>query len=347
MLCIFIRSEAEHDSEFGGRGEVGVASRPRVAFRNNRILNKKIAVSIFLPSSREKKIPVSQLSSPSSANILDSILDSQALWHSKKTEIKSNSDGSLQIKLLENVENKPLEKQQKLDLSKEEGKVSQAPMYPGGGSRPGGFSGYGYQSNHNSRSGPPHHPSSSEMGPRPSYSSNNFSLFGSSQSEGSGYHSGLTPFRGGAPIRFRMTLPPRRSNIHAHPPPIRHTSPPIMSDINFQPLNSPQRSPVDDDEIDIYSDIEQESETRECHDKSYGALEPPPEPPALLMGLGINDEPASDEENGLVIDDPPAPQDMYDPAEPCEDSNSSSEEAIPAPPGENVYYFSSFKSLTN
>lgn len=306
-----------------------------MAFRTNRILTKKIAANIFL-SSRKKSIPSSQLSSPSSTNILDSILDSQALWHSKKTEIKSNRDGSLEIKLLENAKNKPLENQEKLDLSKEEGKVSKTPMYPGGGStRPGGFSGYGYQNNHNSRSGP-HHPPSTEIGPRPNYASSSFSNFGSSQSEVSGYHSGLTPFRGGAPIRFRMTLPPRRPNIHAHPPPIRHTPPPIISDISFQPSNSPQRSPVDDDEIDIYSDIEQESETREGHEKSYGALEPPPEPPALLMGLGINDDPASDEENGLVIDDPPAPPDMYDPAEPCDDSNSSIDGGIckpPTPPG--------------
>lgn len=331
QLDSFSGSEADHDSEFGGRGEVGIVSRPRAAFRTNRILNKKIAASIFSSSNRRKTIPTSQLSSPSSTNILDSILDSQALWHSKKTEIKSNRDGSLEIKLLENVKDKPLEKQQKLDLSKEEGRVSQVPMYPGGGSRPGGFSGYGYQSNHTSRSGP-HHSSGTEMGPRPSYGSSSFSNFGSSQSDVSGYHSGLTPFRGGAPIRFRMTLPPRRPNIHAHPPPIRHTPPPIMSDISFQPSNSPQRSPVDDDEIDIYSDIEQESETREGHEKSYGALEPPPEPPALLMGLGINDDPASDEENGLVIDDPPVPPDMYDPAEPCDDSNSSNEGALPRPP---------------
>lgn len=293
-------------------------------------MNKKIAANIF-SSSKKKTIPSNQLSNPSSTNILDSILDSQALWHSKKTEIKSNRDGSLEIKLLENAKDRLLEDQQKLDLTKE-GKVSQVPMYPGGGSRPaGGFSGYGYQSNHTSRSGP-HNPSSTEMGPRPSYSSNNFSNFGSPQTEVSGYHSGLTPFRGGTPIRFRMNLPPRRPNIHVQPPPVRHTPPPVISDINFPPSNSPQRSPVDDDEIDIYSDIEQESETREGHEKSYSALEPPPEPPALLMGLGINDDPASDEENGLVIDDPPVPPDMYDPAEPCDDSNSSNEGSISSPP---------------
>lgn len=143
-----------------------------------------------------------------------------------------------------------------------------------------------------------------------------------------------------------MNLPPRRPNIHTNPvvPPLRQ--PPFPDPQLFTQEPSPSNSPNEEEEVDIYSDIEPERTTdndgEEGGEKSYGTLEPPPEPPALLMGLGQDDIDEEHDEGGLVIDDqplppqqppliPPPPAEEYDPAEPCEDSNSSD--------GKKFFYF--------
>lgn len=127
---------------------------------------------------------------------------------------------------------------------------------------------------------------------------------------------------------------------------------------------------TEDEDLDIYSDIEVDggsggngtSEHDEV-ERTYDTLLPPPEPSALLMGLGEQDSSDGDTSDSLVIDftpsredrnasplktdvgrkSPVSESDKYDPAVPCVDTddeqssveialNTSTEEEIPLPP---------------
>lgn len=312
------RSGSDHD-ESGGGG-IGLLSRSRFAHSGNRLLNKKRVTEIFSSAARRRVVKPNQLIAPAGGDLISSILNSQTLWHSKKTEIKSNSDGSLLVKLP--GEGKRNEKP--VDVSKNKEKLTTVPLYPGAGTNQG----CNYQPTNNRSGG--QHSTNTETNLHTSYGDSNFSSFASTLNDFPRFPSNvnLTPFRGNAPIRFRMTAPPRRPNIHTFPSNndsllTGNRQMPSTADLRLPSSNSPQRSPTPDEEIDIYSDIEQENHSQEGNDRTYGVLEPPPEPPAMLMGLGINDDAPSDEDNGLVIDDPPAPPDMYDPEDHSDNSETS------------------------
>uniref|UniRef100_A0A1B6E1Q4 PHD and RING finger domain-containing protein 1 n=1 Tax=Clastoptera arizonana TaxID=38151 RepID=A0A1B6E1Q4_9HEMI len=315
-------SGSDHEEITGG--EVGLLSRPRFAHTGQRLLNRKKIGEIFFSTARRRVVTLDNITPPACGDLISSILDSQTLWHSKKTEIVSKSDGSLSIKQPD--QQKKTEKS--LDVKKNKEVITTAPLYPGSGSNQR----YNYTPSNNRGGG--QRSSNMEANSHSPYTSSNYSPFGPSHSNLPRHQSSasFTPFRSNSPIRFRMTAPPRRPNIHNFPSSndmtMKNRSMP-SSDLRVQhhlTCTSPQSSPIQDEEIDIYSDIEQESQAPVSTDRSFGALEPPPEPPALLMGLGISDDTPSDEDNGLVIDDLPAPADIYDPEEPSVDSDTEIEE---------------------
>ncbi|XP_075228212.1 uncharacterized protein LOC142328390 [Lycorma delicatula] len=339
------RCSDEDDLSIGGSSEIGQVLTQRnhrtTISSNLRTMSRKKAVALLSRSQLQarsgtaKKRPVDKPATstkPAGSSLLDSILDSQTKWHSKNAEIIHNhTDGSVSVKVTE----------KRVNVNKENGncKTTKTPLYPGSSNPHGSrFSSYDYQSrDRNISSGRPTDMHSSN--PSSSFPSSNLSSFSSNRAGfTSNYGIGISPFTGAAPIRFRMNLPPRRPNIHTNPvvPPLRQ--PPFPDPQLFTQEPSPSNSPNEEEEVDIYSDIEPERTTdndgEEGGEKSYGTLEPPPEPPALLMGLGQDDIDEEHDEGGLVIDDqplppqqppliPPPPAEEYDPAEPCEDSNSS------------------------
>ncbi|XP_075214481.1 uncharacterized protein LOC142320504 [Lycorma delicatula] len=335
----------EDDLSIGGSSEIGQVLTQRnhrtTISSNLRTMSRKKAVALLSHSQLQassgtaKKRPVDKPATstkPAGSSLLDSILDSQTKWHSKNAEIIHNhTDGSVSAKVTE----------KRVNVNKENGncKTTKTPLYPGSSNPYGSrFSSYDYQSrDRNISSGRPTDMHSSN--PSSSFPSSNLSSFPSNRAGfTSNYGIGISPFTCAAPIRFRMNLPPRRPNIHTNPvvPPLRQ--PPFSDPQLFTQEPSPSNSPNEEEEVDIYSDIEPERTTdndgEEGGEKSYGTLEPPPEPPALLMGLEQDDIDEEHDEGGLVIDDqplppqqppliPPPPAEEYDPAEPCEDSNSS------------------------
>lgn len=77
-----------------------------------------------------------------------------------------------------------------------------------------------------------------------------------------------------------------------------------------------------DDDVDLYDDIESDNAENDKIPEMFSSLEPPPEPPALLIGS----DSSSDEDTGLVIDDKVSTvnkSNIYDPTEPNEDSDES------------------------
>lgn len=355
-----------------------------------------------------------KVSDTASCDVIDSILNSQALWHSKKSVVTIKRDGSLHIRNdgqsgtpRRNTENSGINNsgvnrtEEGLTVrtddrlaqistsdapvnvseagSSTSGHVTQAPMYPGrsgGGSArppPGGsfqqFGGNRYSSS------PSYHGYQSGRGysnfPPPS----NFDSRGTRAGYANYLNSGPPlPFRG-TPLRFRMTprypirrplMPPVRPQLHQQqiqqiPPSNVEEFQPKSDSSDSQKLHSTR--PDDEDEIDIYSDIEvgggsgsggrggggsEPDDGDRSVELGYEALPPPPIPPAMLMGMG--GDAMSDEEAGsdteLVIDDnitpssPPENSDRYDPEEaitkpeipesekydPAEPSNDTDEE---------------------
>lgn len=345
QLDYFSGASDEDDMNIGGSNDFGpqlLSQRRQHSSLTSdlRVMSRKKAAAVLSrpqPQARSatsrKKSAASSTSTTQQASgpsLLDSILDSQTKWHSKDSEIIHNTtDGSLTVKV----------KEKKVDVNKENAKVTETPLYPGStnphGSR---FSTYDYQSRDRTVSGTNRSTElhSSSGSSSSSFPSSNLSSFPSTRAGfSSNYGMGISPFTGAAPIRFRMNLPPRRPNIHSNlvVPPLRQ--PPFPDPQLFAQDPSPSNSPNEDEEVDIYSDIEPERTDNDGDDRNYGTLEPPPEPPALLMGLGQDDIDEENDEGGLVIDDqplpptqqlpppPPPPADVYDPAEPCDDSNSS------------------------
>ncbi|XP_054270234.1 PHD and RING finger domain-containing protein 1-like isoform X2 [Macrosteles quadrilineatus] len=333
QLDYFSVSEGEDD--IGSmEGGVGVLSRTRVARPIDRLLHRKKAASILTSKSPKKSVKIDSLSSPAGPSLLDSILDSQALWHSKQTEIKSNSDGTLKVV----PKGGALKEENKVDVKKATAPVKESPMFPtrtnSGSFMPENSSRGGGQSGNQGHS---------ERSEDSSYQSSAPASAGYSRSEGP-TGGGSSSLRGAPPIRFRMNIPPRRPNIHSYPsenipppPPLRLRSP--MNEVSFPTNNSPEASPErEEEDVDIYSDIEQESNTEE---RTFGILEPPPEPPFLMtmepppeppaMLMNLNDDGSDDEPSGLVIDDPP-PGDVYDPCAVNSDESSNEGAPLAKPP---------------
>ncbi|XP_063218187.1 PHD and RING finger domain-containing protein 1-like isoform X2 [Bacillus rossius redtenbacheri] len=282
-------------------------------------------------------------------DLVSSILDSQSVWHSKKAEVTIKRDGSLEVKGKDKLDVKDPAHAQKV--------ASHAPVYSGrtGGS---GDSRAPPENTGRYRSGSSFHGYQGGRGFAPV---SGFDARGS-RAGYSSYLSGPRPspppppmtFRGG-PVRFRMS-PPRPPVRSLRPPPL----PPRLLHQQIAPtsvesfdLDDDVRSRDEDDEIDLYSDIEVGGAGPEDEaERSYEALPPPPIPPAMLMDLG--DRPLSDDERGsdaeLVIDDDgPARSEVshsqiYDPASPSRDSDEEVESVkpvnIPLPPTRRLVQYS-------
>lgn len=319
-----LEDEIEDDTSDGDG--VSMLSRP-VRFSHSRtsLLSQKFAAIAPRPCSR-LEIIFEKSQRLQNEEIVDNLLSSlDILLPSCKPEISEENDNCLKViidsnkKINDHSKWNPsqIKEDKKVDVSQCDSAVKQAPMYPGGGGNkmqgtyrfPTGDSnsGAGSQPNYSSNmnnSGP------GFRGPRPGFSS----LLSNVSSVD------LSPFRGGAPIRFRLGTTPRMN-----PKKVQDKVPSAASQASSSPQSD---SPTKEDEdVDLYSDIEHDPHEDVDEDKNFGTLEPPPEPPALLMGLG--DE-GTDEEEALVIDDKGA--DVYDPAEPCDDSNDARKCFIFPPP---------------
>lgn len=384
-----------------------IINRKQVFPSTNRSISAIHSTNSNLPSD-----PVDSVSDRASGDLVDSILNSQAVWHSKKSVVTINRDGSLHIK--SDVKNgTPKRSTENSDLNNgganrtEEGltvrtddrlsqisgsdalvnvseastsgRVTQAPMYPGrsgsGSARPptgGNFQQFG---GNRYSSSPSYHGYQSGRGYSNFHPPSNFDSRGARAGYANYLNSGpLLPFRS-TPLRFRMTprypirrplMPPVRPQLHHQQ--IQQIPPSNVEE--FQPENVGSESqklhttrPEDEEEIDIYSDIEvgggsgsggrggggsEADDGDRSVELGYEALRPPPIPPAMLMGMGgdalSDEEPGSDSE--LVIDDniapssPPDSSDRYDPEEatrkleipesekydPAEPSNDTDEE---------------------
>lgn len=342
LLFLCYRSEQEDDAE-EFEGGFGVISRIRVARPSDRFISRKKAKTVLSSFSLKKPQKVENISVPADGSLLDSILNSQTLWHSKKSQIKSSSDGSLHVVLPKFQKNDVLKEDDKIDVRKASAPVVETPVFPGGRVNSGTFDQDRGTSNQNN----------TRNNTERSYEGSSHQ---SSGSAGSGYppHSnsvGLSPLRGVAPIRFRMNAPPRRPNIHSYPsdnipppPPLRLRSP--LVETTFTSTNPPDETPPrEDEEIDIYSDIEQDNNSNEPEEKSFGTLEPPPEPPFLMtmepppeppaILMNLNEDASDDEASGLVIDDLP-PSDVYDPCAINSDESSTGDAPLAKPPGKYV-----------
>ncbi|KAK3923081.1 PHD and RING finger domain-containing protein 1 [Frankliniella fusca] len=382
QLEYFSGSDDEVGSGMGGG--IAVVHQPRETLSLAHRLNnrKRLAAALHNPIRRPRVEPATSVES--GGDLLESILLSQTKMLSKKTDVKINVDGTLDIKLKELVI-----KQNPSDLLKERlgnntidvrdkshlstCRVMQAPQYSGG--RRGG------QNSHNNSFG-----GNNSGGRRSRGGSNVGAAAGDSVTTGnvnsSGFRSSFNNpdqsraqyeqflgnnFSGGRPpprsqpLRFRLNAPrrPLRRNVM-----LRRGALPVgneedeedddmidgvMDSGSQDPAKDGESgdAPKEDDEVDIYSDIETDANkggSGEDGDPEFGALMPPPEPPAILMNMGEqnSDEEASDSE--LVIDDRakgPADEseDKYDPAEPCDDSNEAGDislvpraDEIPLPP---------------
>lgn len=316
MVCCYRLESEDEVGDIQGGGGVGLLSRPRIRRPHDRLFSLKKAATIFNSTRIKNPAKIEPVSAPASRSLLDSILDSQTLWHSKEAEIRSKSDGSIQVILPKSSKNIVGSEENKTDKRQSSTSIIEAPMFPSGKSGTGAynFGNQGSQSNGGGKSGVSQ------------------SYDGRSSSSTSNTSSGPSPLRGTAPIRFRMTVPPRRPNIHSYPsdnipppPPLRLRSPLVDSQLvtpNSPDAASPTR---DDEDIDIYSDIVQGNSTNnENEEKSFGALLPPPEPPfpmtmepppafPALLSMTLNDVPSDDEATGLVIADEPTAVEEYDP----------------------------------
>ncbi len=101
-------------------------ARVRSEYSARRIENRKNMVSNILNDYRSRSIPEVSIpevdNTESTSNLLDSILESQTLWHSKNVEISSKKDGKLEIKLKEEPK--------KPDLSNTNHTSKEIPLFP-------------------------------------------------------------------------------------------------------------------------------------------------------------------------------------------------------------------------
>lgn len=287
------------------------------------------------PPGAPKPKPVIEEPTNEYVDVLGSILDSQAIWHSKdtNTNVKINSDGSIEvIKNKDSNMPKP-EESRSIDVREgtSEGVAIQAPMYPGSGNRPGGFRPHTRNSYGESRNN-----QDNTFSPRSGQSQAgvNFNRFGGpARNDREGYTNylnnipqGPTPFcRGGPPLRFRM---PPRQQLRRIPFPPRNRpiwQPEEDEDENgnekedkkeaTESTDKTQAKTQEEEDIDLYSDIETnvdktENSGGEDASSNYPALGPPPEPSAFLLGLDENGE--------FGVAENKDKSEVYDPAEPCD-----------------------------
>lgn len=132
-----------------------------------------------------------------SANLLDTILESQTLWHSKNVEIKSKKDGTLEIKMKEEQNKKP-------DLTNTNHSSKEIPLFPNKGDGASDNKSYTNSNNRYSSLG------NSSGGSGNSFSSSSSSFNNLNPSTRPGFSNllgnnsaalDLSPFRGAAPIR--------------------------------------------------------------------------------------------------------------------------------------------------
>lgn len=206
--------------------------------------------------------------------------------------------------------------------------TTQAPLQPGSGNRAGGFRPY------NRNYGDARNNQDNVFSPRNGQSSTgvNFNRFGGpARNDREGYTNylnnmpqGPTPFcRGGPPLRFRM---PPRQQLRRIPFPPRNR-PAWQAEEESENGNEKEdeakneegdktQTKAEEDDIDLYSDIETNVEKNDnsgCEEAGtagYPALGPPPEPSPFLLGL---------DENGMFgVTESKDKSDVYDPAEPCD-----------------------------
>ena len=334
MRLIF-RSEHE---DIIGDSSGGVATVAQQRTNISRYRDRKKAV-LALQSAPQSSSPKTKhvIEPPTSeyVDVLGSILDSQAIWHSKDTKknIKINPDGSIEV--IKNKDNVPKSEKNTTDVREAtSNKVAvQAPMYPGSSNRPDSFRSFNrttYGENRNNQD--------NMFSPRNGQSQTGvgYSRFGGPpRNDREGYANylnnipqGPTPFcRGGPPLRFRM---PPRQQLRRIPFPPRNR--PIWQQDEDEEEEAADKEKTnkketsgeteikqsktqEEEDIDLYSDIETNADKTdnsgaEDSAPNYPALGPPPEPSAFLLSLDENGE-FGDGGNKNKSE-------VYDPAEPCD-----------------------------
>lgn len=190
-------SEANEDD-----GEVAIMARVRTEYSARRVASRKNMVSNLLNNYQSRNSSAVDLPATndavSSSNLLDSILESQTLWHSKNVEISSKRDGTLDIKLKEGSK--------KPDLSNTNHSSKEIPLYPNKNENSSSDSGKAYTNNtrYSSFGG-----SSSSSGNSFGQSTSSFNSLNPSTRPGFSNILGnsspaldLSPFRGAAPVRY-------------------------------------------------------------------------------------------------------------------------------------------------
>lgn len=177
-------------------------ARVRSEYSARRVENRKNMLSTLLNDySRRTPSPVDVPEvtpiAESSVSLLDSILESQTLWHSKNVEIKSQKDGKLEVKL-KNETKKP-------DLTNTNHTSKEIPLYPNKNDNPSdGNKSYTNSTRYSNNLG------SSSAGGSNSFplSSSSFTALNPSTRPGFSNILGnsssaldLSPFRGTTPIR--------------------------------------------------------------------------------------------------------------------------------------------------
>lgn len=326
-------SESEDDDTVASSETVNVLSQARAAVSEAVALRR---------AARRKAALISTSATPAtsaSCDILGSILNSQEKLHSKNTIMSVNRDGTLNIEskkpnkeiikpdndLVDITPNSPIDVRETNDLQ-----VTQAPMFSGrggGGNRQPYFNrggGGNYRGGGNMYDGGHYNYNQNNAGPRGrGFNSPNFNH---PRENFGGYvnyhnHSGPANFRGRGPSRFPMRRPQLHQPVHQP----RNEEP---MELNLdEPIENTQQENVNENEdVDIYSDIETGSPVREDSpvEKSPardGSLEPPPVPPFHIMGPP---SPGDDSDQELIIDDTVKESDKYDPADPSNDTDNES-----------------------
>ncbi|KAI5705765.1 hypothetical protein M8J75_001521 [Diaphorina citri] len=308
-------SDGEADGEGVGSGSGSVAVTARARFPTPRVMDRKTAVARLINTNRRPRVaprvtvPVAP-SSTSSINVLDDIMGMMEVENKKSTgTIPIKKDGTFAMP-------------EKVDVTsdKNKEKVTETPGYPGAGipNRPrghygspgGGYQGGGSGARHQSGI-------FSSRGPSPQFASR-FSNFSGGRNNSDNFHAFRSPqprFRSNTPRRF----PSRRS---------------LPASLLMEPEVEHEDQSQPDEDVDIYGDIDSgplvtnTSATLEPPPQPPAALfglGPPPEPPAALLNIGSPEEGPSDEEKGLIIDD-----NEYDPADPCDSPGTETVENPPS-----------------
>ncbi|GLV43661.1 uncharacterized protein CBL_07012 [Carabus blaptoides fortunei] len=350
-------SGSDEEFDVAGSGGVNILSQARTASSE---------ISAMRRAARRKAVFAPEPpTSVSSCDILGSILDSQTKLHSKHSVISVTRDGKLHIenksshKKTEQNNNliKPNSEAESIAIpsspaldvtSSSDVEMTQAPMFPGrggGGNRQpygfhrGGGGGGGYRSGYDNGSNYNHFQGSGNSGPRGrgGYGSNMYNNQRDNSNYGGGYmnyyHGGPPPFRGrGGPPRFPMRRPPMQQHQQPPPPVLRAQPVELVLDdpIEENPAERDcQSQQPEEEEVDIYSDIEAGSSVPE---EDTAQLKPPviesqPQP-ALVAQIYNNSGTDDDSDSELVIDDSVKETDKYDPADPSNDTDSNSEPSL-------------------